>query len=113
MAMFYTISAGMFYTISAGKRNAQQVSGPVRAIKTQGLVGHLNMQTGEICVPDADAVRECLPYAWRKAWDRAAKTSFTFTNEDGYDKHRPCYKRLLTSKGRYLTTIYATPYYTA
>lgn len=106
----------MLYTISSSKRNSTQVSGPVRAVPTMGSghAAHLNKETGELCEPDPDSVRDCLPHAWLKAWDRVAASSFTFVSEPpGGTRHHSCYKPLHDSKGRYLTTIYAAPFYTA
>ena len=54
------------------------VRGPVRAIEAV-CSGH--WFDGAVYTPDLDAVRECLPHQWRKAFDRAG--GFWFS------KHRP------------------------
>lgn len=103
----------MFYTITSGKRTAGLAKGPVRAVETAGAghAAHLNQETGKLCVPRDLSVRECLPHYWRKAWDRVAASSFTFISEIGETRHHSCYKPLHDSKGRYITTIYAAPFY--
>ena len=107
MTMLYTI------TSSATGKGTLAARGNVYAVETKGTghAAHLNKETGKLCEPDANAVRDCMPYAWRAAWDRSAQSSFIYTSEHGGDKHRTCYRRLYRSNGKYLTTIYAMPYY--
>lgn len=103
----------MLYSLSSSKRAHGFASGPVKAVLTggSGHAAHLNKETGKLCEPHGDSVRECLPHHWRKAWDRRAAASFTYISEIGSDKHHSCYKPLHDARGRHIATIYATPYY--
>lgn len=75
----------------------------VRAVPAV-LAGHV--REGELVRPNADEIRECLPHYYRKAFDRSGK-AFWFTSGDN---DGPAYCTLRDTRGRYLNTIYATPY---
>lgn len=64
-------------------------------------------------VPDMQAVREALPYRWRKAFDRGARAFWFDSNgrltAERFSGSTP-YMRLTDARGGYLATIYAIPY---
>ena len=69
------------------------------------LCGHFNTETLEIVGPDLAAVRAAMPYHWRKAFDREICLWFP-RDGDG-----PATMTLRDSRGHYLITLYARPYY--
>lgn len=96
------------YRLTLSRRALGFVSGPVRAVPSLGITGHL--RNGVLVVPDVDAVRECLPHYYRKAFDRAGQ-AFWFTSEAGKGAdNSPAYCTLYSARGRLLNTLYATPY---
>jgi hypothetical protein len=88
--------------------------GTVHAVESAtGRAGVYNDETGKVLVPDRDAVREALPYHWRKAFDRNGG-SFWFDGtgkltERGYNGASP-FITLRNYRGVYLATVYAVPY---
>lgn len=69
---------------------------------------------GEIYAADESAIRDRLPFRWRKAWDRAGATWWPKSAclpalcNDVADNERPQgYRTLRDRRGRYLTTVYA------
>lgn len=102
----------ILYTVlhdSAGD-HPQCVKGPVRAVEHKGAGYSAHYFEGHGLVnPDYDAVRECLPHYWRKAWDR--RNGAWFTREDGAPEPRkPAYVTLRSARGKTLATIYLQPY---
>lgn len=69
-----------------------------------GVAGHFCAETCDIVRPDMAAIRECLPHYYRAAFDRAG--SFWFPR----DGNAAAYMTLRDSRGKYLNTLYATPY---
>ena len=77
----------------------------VRTYPAPAITGHRDPD-GDIVVPHYNEVRLALPAQYRKAFDRSGAQFW-------YDKHggfTPCHLTLRDSRGRYLNTLYATPY---
>jgi hypothetical protein len=94
--------ATILYTLGLSRHVRGMVKGPVPAVPA-AIAGHL--MNGDIVRPDVDAVRNCLPACYRKAFDRAGGT-FWFSSEN----EAPAYMTLHDTRGRYLNTLYAQPY---
>jgi hypothetical protein len=92
----------------------------VPAVAPQGITGLYDEATDSVVVPDLAALREALPYRWRKAFDRAApgfwydKTPGARMTADrlkGAPPHMTLYRyRRGPTLGPTLATIYAIPY---
>jgi hypothetical protein len=93
------------YTIHLSKHTRGMVKGPVKAIPAV-YAGHLCKDTNYIVKPDPEAIRECLPAYYRKAFDRTGG-SFWFSSRGN---NCPASLELRGSRGQYLNTIYAQPY---
>lgn len=78
-------------------------SGPVRSVEA-ALCGRLCAETGKIVTPDPNAIVQCLPHYYRKAFDRGG--NMWHPKEDDGASYVTLYDR----KGKYLNTIYAFPY---
>lgn len=107
------MSGVILYTVlhNSASRHPQCAKGPVRAVAHQGAGYSAHWFEGHGLVnPDYDAVRECLPHYWRKAWDR--RNGAWFTQEHGAegDMRKPAHVTLRTARGKTLATIYLQPY---
>lgn len=74
--------------------------------------GTYDTESREILKPDATAVRDALPYRWRKAFDRA--THFWFgkdsrVDESGRHNGPVPHLELRDYRGRWINTVYAIP----
>jgi len=94
----------MLYTLSFS-RHVPGFAASVRTTPRQ-LAGYLNTETSELVGPDLAAVREALPPHWRPAFDR--NRDFWFPKDDA--RGMPSME-LRDKRGKYLTTLYAKPYY--
>jgi hypothetical protein len=74
---------------------------PVVKAAERGLTGVY--REGKPYGPDMSAVRECLPFRFRKAFDRAGGTWWFISGEE----ERASYVTLRDRRGKYLATIYA------
>jgi hypothetical protein len=90
--------------------------GSVRGVESATGTGVYHPIQKRSFVPDMAAVRECLPHYWRKAFDRSggqfwmdSRGRFAADEHRRYTGNVP-YLRLNDSRGKYLATIYATPY---
>ena len=75
--------------------------GTVRAVEHHGIIGA--WFDGKLYTADHEAVRECLPSAWRKAFDR---TTVWWWNDQRTEANRTLY----TLRGELIGTLFATPY---
>lgn len=96
----------MLYNIEISRHVPSLGTPVVHAIPTPGMVGDLNRETGELVIPDPEAVREALPYRWRKAFDRSGGR-FWHDNAGNAAAHLSLKDR----KGFHLVTLRAVPYY--
>lgn len=83
------------------------VQGPVQS-RPAMLSGFLCQETGEIMRPDPASVAECLPSFYRLAY---ARTGGGFWHPKDNHDGKIASLVLYSSKGKYLNTIYAFPYY--
>ena len=86
------------------------VRGPVPATRAF-LSGHFDPIAQDIFQPDHQAVLECLPANWRKAFTRSS--SWWFPSIPGRPDEalkQPATRTLYDARGRFLATINATPY---
>lgn len=90
------------YSIHLSTHKSGHVKGPVKAVRP-AFAGHYRKVEDDILAPDLAAVRECLPYYYRKAFDRAGNP--WFPQDDS-----PAYVTLRDTRGRYLNTVYMQPY---
>ena len=92
------------YTVLLSKSVRGAVKGPVKALRAI-YAGHYRECEKDIMRPDMNAVRECLPACYRKAWDRNIMTAWFPSTGDG-----PAYVTLRGSRGQYLNTVYLQPF---
>lgn len=101
------------YDITLTDKNAaprQNFGKPnVRATPAK-LAGHYDLASGQIVCADRDAVRACLPYQLRKAFDRAgvwypSSPGAPVTAEDKWH----AYADLYSARKRYLGTVRMIP----
>lgn len=67
-----------------------------------GIIGH--WVNGELFMPDKEALREALPYHWRKAYDRALGF---WIDKDSGSGHMALY----SLRGAPIATLYINPPY--
>ena len=98
----------LLYSIHLGRHIKGFGKPAVKSVRAT-IAGHLDPETGEIVRPDMDAIRDCLPHYYRKAFDRTGKAMW-FPKEPGAaHPSGSAYVALRDSRGRYLNTIYAIP----
>lgn len=99
------MASTLLYTLCLSRHVPLFGKPSVRA-KEQGLIGHYRDK--KPYAPDPEAVREALPYRYRKAFDRSGGQFGFYADPPG--KEGPCTLTLRNARGGYLNTLYAFPY---
>ena len=93
------------FTLHLSRHVRGMVKGPVKARPSVTSYGGLWREAEQDFMrPDYDAIRECLPAQYRKAYFRSGMR-FWFPKEGA----GPAHLALYGSRGQYLNTIYAQP----
>ncbi len=92
------------FTITMSRGAGRCSRGPVRGVPSRGRFITIDPATGHAMEPDRDAIRACLPRFYHAAWDRKPVIGKYAGEEDVF------YYTLRDVNGRYLNTVYATPY---
>lgn len=94
----------MLYSVHLSRNTQGATKASVHAVQAD-LAGHLSEETGELIKPDPQAVSDALPWYYRKAFERAGRSFWYYTDGRG-----PATCVLYSTRGHYLNTIYAIPY---
>jgi hypothetical protein len=99
----------ILYTVLHSGPARDCAKGPVRSVPHKGAGAAHYFEGHGLVEPDLSAVRECLPYRWRKAWDRRGGVWYPRDAGEG-DSKKPAYVTLNRANGRELVVIYLQPY---
>jgi hypothetical protein len=96
----------------AGVRRPRDFApGPVPTARAF-IAGHLDPHSLDIVQPDPEAVSQCLPHNWRKAFTRANAWWFpSIPGDPEAELKSPATRQLYDRRGRFLATLSATPYF--
>lgn len=95
------------WTLHLSRHVAGMVKGPVASLPSV-YAGRWSSAERDLVRPDPDAIRACLPYRYRAAWDR---TGGSLWHPDSHvTGWGASHVTLHDSRGKVLNTLYAVPY---